>query len=194
MSKIDPYVSFIAGFVSAVLAGIAIQVIKDYIKRPILAIEGNESIIIRTINLRTNFLQGEAYVTFNANRIRVRNRGKSAAKDCKVYIDYTENDVERGAWMISNPSSGYTITLNVEDREFVDLCAISDNLTQPRVIPLEHGYSDRVDACTPLQGNIIDITVRITSSNASPVERRGRLQNEIDHFPGQHGRIVEFIK
>jgi hypothetical protein len=31
--------------------------LKDYIKRPILAIEGNESIIIRTINLRTDLLQ-----------------------------------------------------------------------------------------------------------------------------------------
>jgi hypothetical protein len=173
LSEIDPYISFIAGFISAVLAGIVIQMLKDYIKRPILSIEGNKSIIIRTINLRTDFLQGEAYVSFNANRIRVRNNGKSAAKDCKVYIHYTENDVEHGAWMIPAPNSGYTITLNVEDREFVDLCSISGDETQPRVIPLEHGYSGRVDSCTRLPQGDIDITVRIIS-NAKPIERHVR--------------------
>ena len=188
MSEIDPHISIIAGFVSAVLAGIAIKMIIGEILRPVLMIDGNEAIIIRTTGLRTPIAQGGAVISFNANRIRVRNTGKSAAKDCKVYVHYTEDDVERAAWMVSSANSGYTVTLNVDDREFVDLCAISDDLTQPRVIPLEHGYSGRVDSCTRLPPGDLDITVRVTS-NARPTERRVRLHTAVDHFPGLAGLL-----
>jgi hypothetical protein len=191
----DSYILIIAGFVSAVLAGIAIRMIIRHILRPIIVIDGNETIIIRTLGLRTNILQGSIDILFYANRIRVRNRGRSAAKDCKVYVDYTKNDIERAAWMVSNASSGYTLTLNVEDREFIDLCAVSEDINQPRVIPLEYGYSrGRIYSCTTLQPGDLDITVRVTSSNARSTERRVRLHNRFDHFPQQRGRIVEFIE
>jgi hypothetical protein len=96
--------------------------------------------------------------------------------------------------MISNANSEYTVTLNVEDREFVDLSAISDDVIQPRLIPLEGGYKGRTDSSTSLPPSVLDISVRITSSNARPTERRVRLYTDIDHFPGQHGRIIEFIQ
>ena len=80
--------------------------------------------------------------------------------------------------MVPNVNNGNTITLNVGDREFVDLCAVSDELNQPRVIPLENGYQARVDTCSRIQPDAgdLDITIRITSSNAAPNERRARLR------------------
>lgn len=195
LAIIETLVSVIGGFVSAVIAGIVIKRRLNYYYRPILVIDGNETIIVREIGLDTGIVHGNAVVPFNANRIRVRNTGRSAAKDCKAFIVYTENDVERAAWMIPNVNNGNTITLNVGDREFVDLCAVSDELNQPRVIPLENGYQGRVDTCTRLwpEGGDTDIIVRITSSNADPTDRRARLYTLPDHFPDQHGRIVEFL-
>jgi hypothetical protein len=185
--------SVIIGFVTAVVAGIIIKLWLEYYYRPVLVIDGNETIIIRQIGLRTGIAQGNAVVLFNANRFRVRDSGRSAAKDCKAYIHYNDNDVERTAWLISNTNGEHTVTLNVEDREFVDLCAISDDVNLPRVIPLERGYPGSIDLCTRLPPGARDIIVRITSSNARPTERRVRLRTGVDHFPEQHGRIVEFI-
>jgi hypothetical protein len=165
----------------------------EYYYRPVLVIDGNETIIIRQIGLRTGIAQGNAVVLFNANRFRVRDSGRSAAKDCKAYVHYNDNDVERTAWLISNTNGEHTVTLNVKDREFVDLCAISDDVNLPRVIPLERGYPGSIDLCTRLPPGARDIIVRITSSNARPTERRVRLHTGVDHFPEQHGRIVEFI-
>jgi hypothetical protein len=185
--------SVIIGFVTAVAAGIIIKLWLEYYYRPVLVIDGNETIIIRQIGLRTGIAQGNAVVLFNANRFRVRDSGRSAAKDCKGYVHYNDKDVERTAWLISNTNGEYTVTLNVEDREFVDLCAISDDVNLPRVIPLERGYPGSIDLCTRLPPGARDIIVRITSSNARPTERRVRLRTGVDHFPEQHGRIVEFI-
>jgi hypothetical protein len=185
--------SVIIGFVTAVAAGIIIELWLEYYYRPVLVIDGNETIIIRQIGLRTGIAQGNAVVLFNANRFRVRDSGRSAAKDCKAYVHYNDNDVERTAWLISNTNGEHTVTLNVKDREFVDLCAISDDVNLPRVIPLERGYPGSIDLCTRLPPGARDIIVRITSSNARPTERRVRLHTGVDHFPEQHGRIVEFI-
>ena|GEM_PF-1002113 len=185
--------SVIIGFVTAVAAGIIIKLWLEYYYRPVLVIDGNETIIIRQIGLRTGIAQGNAVVLFNANRFRVRDSGRSAAKDCKAYVHYNDNDVERTAWLISNTNGEHTVTLNVEDREFVDLCAISDDVDLPRVIPLERGYPGSIDLCTRLTPGARDIIVRITSSNARPTERRVRLHTGVAHFPEEHGRIVEFI-
>jgi hypothetical protein len=111
----------ILGFVRAV--GILIKWWIERHFRPILVIEGNEAIVVRAISLQSNIVQGNVPIDFNANRIRVRNKGKSAAKDCKVYVDYPpdnterEADTERTAWMVPYANSGYTLTLNVNDRE-----------------------------------------------------------------------------
>lgn len=187
--------SVIIGFVTAVAAGIIIKLWLEYYYRPVIVIDGNETIIVRQIPLRTEIAQGNAMVPFNANRIRVRNSGRSAAKDCKAYVHYNDNDVERTAWMISNAnSSEFTVTLNVEDREFVDICAISDDANQLRVIPLERGYLGGIGSCTRLPPGDRNITVRITSSNARPTERNVTLHTNVDLFPNQHGKIVEFIE
>jgi hypothetical protein len=191
----------VLGFVTAVAAGILIKLWIEHYFRPILVIEGDEAIVVRAIELHTNIVQDNVPIDYYANRIMVRNRGRSAAKDCKVYVDYPQGNreheinTERTAWLVPYANSGYTLTLNVNDREFVDLCAISDDVNQPRVIPLEYGYTQgRIDSCTPLPPVDMDITVRVTSSNAKPTERSVRLHTAVDHFVNQHGKIVEFIE
>lgn len=126
MALIETLISVIGVFVSAVVAGILLKRWLNHHYRPVLVIDGNETIILRGLPLQLPLAQGGIDVLYNANRIRVRNTGLSAAKDCKAFVEYNENDIERTAWMIPNVSNGNTITLNVGDREFVDLCAVSD--------------------------------------------------------------------
>jgi hypothetical protein len=95
LAIIETLISVIGGFVSAVIAGIIIKRRLNHYYRPILVIDGNETIIIREITLRVPLAQGGIDISFNAHRIRVRNIGRSAAKDCKAFVNYTENDVER---------------------------------------------------------------------------------------------------
>jgi hypothetical protein len=95
--------------------------------------------------------------------------------------------------MLPDNTNAFTIILNVNDREFVDLCAISED-GQTRLVTLECGYrKGTVESCTSLQPHDLEINVRITSSNARPTERRVRLHNRMDHFPNLPGRIVEFV-
>lgn len=77
----------------------------------------------------------------------------------------------------------------------VDLCAISNDETLNLLVTLEHGYSQgRVESCTSLATrDPLELTLRVTSSNAQPNERRIRLYNTNNHFPDQPGRIIEFI-
>lgn len=183
----------ILGFVTAVLSGIAIKMIIDQILRPVLQIDDtNQSVIVRSFEIHSHDERG--HYTYLANRITVRNVGKTAAKDCKAYIDYREQ-TQRVAWLLPDRNSGFTITLNVEDKEFVDFCAIRSD-GRFRIIPPEQGYvndyeNEYAERLPPEAGEI-ELTLRITSSNARRVERALRLHPAIDHFPNQPGRIVEF--
>lgn len=134
-------------------------------------------------------------VSYLANRITVKNTGKSAARDCKAYIDLEES-TQRVAWILPDKNSGFTIIINVEDKEFLDLCAIRET-NEYRIIPPEQGYvfRDEVDYVTMLTSDqgVGELTLRITSSNAKPIERKVKLHNRVDHFPDQPGRIIEFL-
>lgn len=191
MVELDPYFSIIAGFVSAVVAAIVIRLLIDRYKQPVLEIDG--AIIIREFLLHSHT---KGHVKYFANRVSVKNRGRSAAKDCKAYIDYEDN-TQRTAWLLPDRNSGYTIILNINDREFVDLCAIS-GIDHVRIFPPERGYENEFDTeyasrLWPSAGEF-DITLRISSSNAKSTERRVRLHNRFKPFPNDPGRIIEFIE
>ena len=185
----------ILGFVTAVLSGIAIKMIIDQILRPILQIDDtNQSVIVRSFQMHSHDNERGHY-TYLANRITVRNVGKSVANDCKAYIDYREQ-TQRVAWLLPDRNSGFTIKLNVEDKEFVDLCAIRSD-GRFRIIPPEQGYLNKyeneyAERLSPEAGEL-QLTLRITSSNARSVERTLRLHSTVDHFADKRGRIVEFL-
>jgi len=56
------------------------------------------------------------------NRIRVTNKGKTAAENCKASLE-SEGRHLRICWHI--PKERYTMTINAKDSEYVDLCAVS---------------------------------------------------------------------
>lgn len=96
--------------------------------------------------------------------------------------------------MLPDNDTAYTLTLNLDIPEFVDLCAISND-TKTRVITLERGYKERtVGSCMTLPSGDYEITLRITSSNAPPVARKIRIHDTYADFPEEIGRIIEFIK
>jgi hypothetical protein len=194
LAEIDPYVLAAIGFGSTVLAAIVIKILINRYMQPLLGIDGDDAIIVREFQLHSHGEKG--HLTYLANRISVRNTGRSSAKDCKAYIDYG-NDSQRVAWLTPDKNKDYTITLNVQDRGFVDLCAIGrENLI--RIIPPEQGYMNEYDTeyATRLSSSIgkIDMTLRISCANAKPTERGIRLYDRLDIFPNAPGRIVEFIQ
>jgi hypothetical protein len=132
-------------------------------------------------------------VPFIANRIRVRNQGRSGAQGCKAYVESVGDDIERTGWMLPDNDTGYTLTLNVDIPEYVDLCAISND-TKTRIITLERGYREgTIESCMILPPGNYEITLRITSSNGRPAARKIRIHDTFTHFPEEIGRIVEFI-
>jgi hypothetical protein len=191
LAFIETLISVIGGFVSAVVTGIYIQKRLAHHFRPILVIDGNEAIDVYEFQLHSHI--EKVHVTYYANRISVRNIGKSAAKDCKAYIDYKKK-TQRAAWLVSDRNAGYTTILNVRDKEYVDFCAISkDSLV--RIIPTEQGFVNKFEneyamRLGPSAGEI-DFTLRITASNAEPIERSLKLYSEFEHFPKEPGRTVE---
>jgi hypothetical protein len=123
------------------------------------------------------------------NRVRVFNNGKTAALNCKAFLE-VGNQLERVGWMLPSDISGYTITLNVKDREYIDLCARTQDNTRT-YISNERGLpvfiNQIVDIPQPLEG-----VLRVTSSNAKEAEKKIRIDPNL-HDPEDVGRIAQFI-
>lgn len=188
MGWVETFAAAFIAFGLGILAGTIIKRWEIRYSRPVISIISQ--VVVRYFNLTDE--KGTA-ILFFANRVQVTNTGRTGAKDCKVYVDFGENDVERSGWMLPDDNAAYSLTLNVDVIEYVDLCGISaDGLT--RVLTLEYGYRrGTVKSCRILSPGIRDVTVRVTSSNAQPTAKMVRLYTTIDHFPNEHGRIVEVI-
>lgn len=172
-------ISFVLGIISAVL----VKWLEIRYHRPVIRIE--DKVTCKEIEL-----DGAPFI---ANRIRIRNVGRSGAKSCKVYVESAEDEIERTGWMLSDNDTSYTLTLNVDIPEYVDLCAISND-ARTRVITLERGYKERsVKSCTTLPAGDYEITLRVTSSNARPAPGRIKIHDTFTHFPKEIVRIVEFV-
>jgi hypothetical protein len=157
--------------------------LKIHFLRPAIIIE--DEVTCREISLDG--------VPFIANGVRVRNKGRSVAQGCEAYIESEGNDIERTGWMLPNNDTTYTLALNVDIPEYVDLCAISND-AKTRVITLERGYREgTVESCKTIPPGDYEITLKVTSSNGRPAERRIRIHETYTHFPEEIGRIIEFI-
>ena len=90
MVESDPYLSvflgFVLGFVSAVVSALVVRAVTSWIMRPVLAIAGNDAIDVVQFKIRRRGEYDRA--KYRANRITVKNTGRSAAKDCKAYVGY----------------------------------------------------------------------------------------------------------
>lgn len=116
-----------------------------------------------------------------ANRIIVKNIGKSAAKNCKGWI-VTEKGKERVSWVV--PKERPTATINVNDEERLDFCAYYKEGPEkytptaalkseeaPKIIsPTEEGWKTLPEARPLDHLKEKGCQVLITSENAEPVK------------------------
>jgi hypothetical protein len=120
---------------------------------------------------------------FVVNRLIVINKGRSCAKDCKVYIRVEEtkeikrisNIYQRVGWMLPDDNTALIVTLNVNIPEYVDLCAISKD-ARYLAFTNERGLKGKpnIDELPPLKfvkHPDIELTVIVTCSNAQPAQR-----------------------
>lgn len=158
----DVFIGFALGIVSALVTNLGIE----RYHRPQIKIENEET--EREIYLIDD---SGAKIRFIAHRIIVKNCGKTAADGCKAYTLISENDVERAAWIRPNDHLVYTVTLNVDDIEYLDLYAMTED-GRMCVISLEFGYSKgTIASCRKVDPRIGEIPIRITSKNAKPSEK-----------------------
>jgi hypothetical protein len=123
------------------------------------------------------------------NRVRVFNNGKTAANNCKAFLE-VGNQVERVGWMLPSDMNGYTITLNVKDREYIDLCArTQDNIRTYR--STERGLPVVINQIVDIPQAFEGI-LRITSSNAKEAERKIMIDPNLQDA-NNNGRISQFI-
>jgi hypothetical protein len=128
---------------------------------------------------------------FIGTRIRVYNKGSTAAEDCKASLIVGEQE-NRVAWLI--PKQDFTIIINPYDSEYVDLCAISSSphptLQRHTIIfTTERGYGTYQEHGRPVNiSGILEADLKISSRNA----KRSVKKIWIYGVPGKDGKIVYF--
>ncbi|GAB4415221.1 MAG: hypothetical protein OHK0032_11370 [Thermodesulfovibrionales bacterium] len=131
---------------------------------------------------------GPEYV---CNRIIIKNTGRSAAKNCKGYIE-VGNKKERVCWTQSKERPNATINANDEER--LDFCAFFyrfnfSNVSPdylPKVIapPTVDGWQVP-QACRKLEP-ASGYTIHITAENAEPVSKKVPADDKIENNNTTH--------
>lgn len=111
-----------------------------------------DGVIVRGFHLTDNAQQ----VLYHANRIVIKNECKTQQKVAKLISNLVTMTLKRTGWMLPDKNAGYTVTLNVDDKEYLDLCAIDDN-GMNLVVTMERGYT-----LTPKSEKIIHMILRIS--------------------------------
>lgn len=92
--------------------------------------------------------------------------------------------------MLPDKNSGYTVTLNVKDHEYIDFCAIAVDEQQGLLITTEQGFSEgTIESCRIVPNNRPEFVIRVTSSTAAPCERKIRFLQTAT----VDGRIIEIV-
>ena len=98
-------------------------------------------------------------------RIKVDNKGGSAAEDWKATLIIEETELRVG-WMMRKEDG--TVIINAHDVEYLDLCAIREGGTD-RIFTNERGYGDYVDTPSRLGAGTINANLKVSAKNASKV-------------------------
>lgn len=140
----------------------------DSYRNPRLVLDGQRAITSTGINLfvrddNSQRIHGDELgfmIPYSVNRLTIRNNGRNAAENCKGSLRIGDF-FEKICWSV--PAERYTLTLNANSSEFLDVCAIrndslalfneANSLTwnqlpflefmneQPQLIaPTEHGW------------------------------------------------------
>jgi hypothetical protein len=87
------------------------------------------------------------------------------------------------------PKQDSTVTINADDVEYLDLCAISEDGTD-RVFTTEGGYGEYVDSGRHLNEGIIDAKLKVSAKNAKQCVKSIRILNQ----PDSQNKIVRFTE
>jgi hypothetical protein len=158
----------IIGFGSSV----GVNLIKDYIKRPILSIGRRQTALGRTetVSYVGGADLGRRYPIlatrsdWTLTRIIVENRGKTAAKNCKTSLITKGTHEERLGWM--DPEDDFTVTINAGDSEYIDLCVA--NPEEGFALSTRHGFEKiiyQMEGVTAGQ-------IKVTTSNTKQCVRK----------------------
>jgi hypothetical protein len=103
MTEVDAIISFVLGIISTLLVKLGML---DRYYKPKIAIGEDIPVGIRLAD------DDGRPIVFVAHRIVVRNDGRMAAKDCKAYITFGENLVQRTAWVLPDNNRPYRLLKN----------------------------------------------------------------------------------
>ncbi len=176
--------SFIVGFFTAIASNIAI----NWIYRPKLEICDRPIPVTSTAGL--NILNNidsvisvmEQRVNIYAYRIKVVNKGKTAAKNVCGTIEFVEEPSERRiCWYEGNVPS---ITINRGDHSFLDVYGIimqGNNFTNKICFPTENGWNGLTKIT--INSDLI-LKIRVTAENAKEIRKSFKINfsknNEIE--------------
>lgn len=183
LEELNPVIAAVGGL----LFTVPIRFFWQSYNKPVLNFNGIETAV---------FPPGDADWRYKANRIIVKNSGRSAAKNCKGSISIGTTKV-RVCWMV--PKERPNATINAHDEESLDFCAfyVSGPLSMkpktkeigkdrrvlteiPKIIaPTEEKWYDPQE--TPdsrILDKVDNCKVLITADNANPVEAKIKFDRE----------------
>ena len=119
----------------------------------------------------------------------MQNTGNRAAENCKATLILDEEEYRLG-WMI--PCDNLTVVINAHDREFLDLCAISqtDDGWQ-RIFTTERGYGDNQKEGREFKKydkKPISAQLKISSKNSETCRKKIWISAE----PDKDNKVVNF--
>jgi hypothetical protein len=187
----------IIGFGSSLGVGL----IQNWLSRPIICISEETTEVLfgykfhrKSIKQKGELLgitpvekenEGDFSTVYVGTRIKVENRGSKAAENCKASIIIRGNEYRVG-WMI--PKDDFTVTINANDVEYIDLCALGQD--QNRILTTEHGYGDLPDEARKLEDGNKEGHLKVSASNAKQCVRSIRISD----VPDSQGKFVYLNK
>lgn len=186
----DALLGAIIGLVGGFGSAIGTDIIKRWITRPKISV-CEESVEVNFHYRASKYGESDASEEFIGTRIRIQNKGNTAAEDCKATLIVGDQEY-RVAWLL--PKQDFTVIINALDSEYVDLCAISSSpnrrLEHHRIIifTTERGYGDSQENGRRMNiPRYLEADLKISSKNA----KRSIKKIWISDVPAD-GKIVHF--
>jgi hypothetical protein len=166
----------LVGVIIAIVSPLIVKLLWDRHVRPNLSIDTD--VVVKIFHLKDT--NGKR-IAYHSNRVKVVNNGKTSARECKAFL-LSDNNMERIAWLIPYKDAGYTNNLNAHDKEYVDVCAVSDDKSK-RIATTERGYGEEEKDARSLSSDTNSIKLKISASNAAPAEVELHFASEVkdDH-------------
>jgi hypothetical protein len=165
----DGLLGIMVGGIIGFISSIGVDRMKNWLDRPQLIILKQTDQSSFQYPLLSDSIM-KISIPFTGAKIKVRNKGKTAAENCKATLVGNSSEF-RIAWML--PREDMTGTINALDAEFIDICAIGKiNNHWKLVFTTERGYGKSQEEGRNLegwsQGGEIRAQLKVSCKNAKP--------------------------